>query len=294
MVFRFTLSLISIQLSLFLTNCSSFLTRHTFCMLDVSPSLTNLTVPQPKPRTIKPQAPVPTPRQRKPSVTSQLSEDNTNNQPLSGNEKDIQPVVAELPNSPEKMRRQSKFDTIGRKRGFQIGKSMLSMEAARFVDDNSSLHSRKVSGSSSEKTRTTSSSSSQYFETEDNLDDLDINNIEMFENTHRKRSVKRKSKETFNRIGSNVEIHELPASASYKQINAELPSNESMLSLRSVDSMPGFLGSAANMKKWDSMQDLDEISFCAEARNRAWLVGDVSDTGMFYTKLLTLFSISLH
>lgn len=55
--------------------------------------------------------------------------------------------------------------------------------------------------------------------------------------------------------------------------------NRSVTSLKSVDSIPAFLGEGS-MKKWTNFEDLDELSDGAAVVSQ-WEVGDTTDTGMF-------------
>lgn len=67
--------------------------------------------------------------------------------------------------------------------------------------------------------------------------------------------------------------------------------NRSVTSLKSVDSVPAFLG-AGSMKKWTNFEDLDELTDDAETVSK-WEVGDTTDTGMFQL-LLTLLLLYLY
>lgn len=65
--------------------------------------------------------------------------------------------------------------------------------------------------------------------------------------------------------------------------NNDMPKNMSITSLKSVDSLPGFMDST-NMKKWANYQDLDEISNISDnlSHKNKWVVGDTTDTGMLF------------
>lgn len=61
--------------------------------------------------------------------------------------------------------------------------------------------------------------------------------------------------------------------------------NRSVTSLKSVDSIPAFLGNG-NMKKWSNFEDLDELSDDRTTESK-WEVGDTTDTGTFQFLLTT-------
>lgn len=112
----------------------------------------------------------------------------------------------------------------------------------------------------------------------DEDDDLAVNdlNIQMFSHVLSKNDSKR-FKGPLRHLHSEIHFDSV--------ISADdMPENMSVTSLKSVDSLPSFMDSS-NMKKWSNYEDLDEISIISAnnvSLKNKWVVGDTTDTGMFY------------
>lgn len=170
-------------------------------------------------------------------------------------EKSKPEIVALHPKTPKKDRySKSIFDSYTRKRGFQIGASLLDEE--------------NNNNSSGLSTPTSVSSALNAFDFVDEIDGLDV---EMFSGSLSKNS--RKKSEILNQLHG---MHELES----------LRKNPSVGSLRSVSSLPGFTGT--NMKKWGNVEELDEISLNSNGGKNGWVLGDTSDTGMLLIALLLI------
>lgn len=162
-------------------------------------------------------------------------------------------VVALHPKTPNKdSYPKSFFDSYTRKRGFQIGSSLLDLRS----DEEASNHKN----SSDLSTPNSVASALNAFEFVDEIEGLDV---EMFTGSLSKNS--RNKNKILNQLHG---MHDLD----------NFSKNPSGGSLRSVSSLPGFLGS--NMKKWNNVEELDDISLNSFGGRNGWVIGDTSDTGM--------------
>lgn len=84
----------------------------------------------------------------------------------------------------------------------------------------------------------------------------------------------------------NSDLFEQKSALQEIKVAPKFKENRSVTSLKSVDSIPAFLG-AGNMKKWNNFEDLDELSDGARVVSK-WEVGDTTDTGMFQFLLTQL------
>lgn len=180
-----------------------------------------------------------------------------------------------------RMRKDSKFDTAGRKRGFQIGSSMLSMSSSENINRNFSSSTLNSSSSRDVDMETTAD---EYFSS------IQIENIELFDN-EKKRT--KKSKNQFHKSHHLAEINDLRQNKTYQELLTTSPLNSSLdlhdhdssvLSLRSFTSLPGFMASDAHMKKWGNLESLDNNSLKEDEQimeGHHWVLGDPSDAGMF-------------
>ena len=166
-----------------------------------------------------------------------------------------------------KKRSVSAFDTLSRKRGFQIGSSLLNLDAG----DHDSY---SVTSSVSESDKHDSIVSSKKSELDDYSNDFEVNdfNENLFEKFDQKNpGVKLKKK----RVSELMGIHGLDVSSQ------PIKKTQSGGSLRSMDSLPGFLG-GSNIRKWNNVNDLDDISMVSNgslAGRNKWVIGDSSDAG---------------
>ncbi|KAI4465578.1 hypothetical protein MML48_3g00004895 [Holotrichia oblita] len=166
-----------------------------------------------------------------------------------------------------KKRKQSNFDTLSRKRGFQIGSSLINMEAE---DESSSMTSLTSDDKLSFDHMSLSSKTSDYSTQANDIEMSDINE-EIFT-----KSVSRKTGKQFKEKHMNelLGMHDLDVE--YKKNTIE--KNQSASSLKSMDSIPGFMG-GSNMRKWKNTQDLDDISVVSTSslhgRNK-WVVESIS------------------
>ncbi|RZC36482.1 microtubule-associated protein futsch, partial [Asbolus verrucosus] len=149
---------------------------------------------------------------------------------------DVKPpeVVAFYPKTQKKEHRYSKsiFDSYTRKRGFQIGSSLLDLHS-----DEEANQKRNSSGLS---TPNSVASALNAFDFVDEIEGLDV---EMFTG-----SLSKKSR------NKNVILNQLHGMHEFESFRKHPSSG----SLRSVSSLPGFIGS--NMKKWNNIEELDDIS----------------------------------
>lgn len=153
----------------------------------------------------------------------------------------------------------SSYDSVGKMRGFQIGKSLQSV-----IDESSDL----MSCSETELNSLMSLNSDKTVE-----NDMEID-IEMFDGKNLEES----------QDGAEIVTQEEVSISSLIARN-NLRSVDSVTSLRSMDSIPTFLGKGS-IKKWDNYQNLDGISIDSSMFNFGWADGE-SDAGM----LLMLFAI---
>lgn len=86
-------------------------------------------------------------------------------------------------------------------------------------------------------------------------------------------------------IGSSLIYQDVDAVKDNSNKSSGVKENRSVTSLRSVDSLPAFLGSG-NMQKWSNFEDLDELSDGPTVVSK-WEVGDTTDTGMLQFLLTT-------
>lgn len=212
---------------------------------NTEPALT-IDHPKPAPRT----APIPKPRHVAPKQEKCI------NKPTTEEAKNKPPeVVGVILKSPAI---KSPSDSLSKERGLQIWSSLLSLDKS-VEDEILSLYSsdgeafcKKLP---SEDGVSTTSSLMYHHESTNEDTSIDDVNVEMFENTRKTRN-----------------------STGFKE-------NRSATSLKSVDSIPAFLG-AGNMKKWTNFEDLDELSDVSGTVSK-WEVGDTTDTGMFQFLILT-------
>lgn len=190
-------------------------------------------------------------------------------------------IIAVIPKKSESLTslssHNSSFDTFGRKRGFNIGTSLLSMN-----DNSEENHS--VS-SQQENADNLSVNSKDSYAISNPMDDFEINdlNIEIFNASFSKGS--KNAKKILHELHG---IHDLDSEYEMKKIR-------SVSSLRSCESMPSFL-EQSNIKKWKNIQELDHISIGSDTTSfgpSRWVVGDTSDTGTFFL-LIFLFIFLFH
>lgn len=167
-----------------------------------------------------------------------------------------------LKKSPSKssLQEKTKLDSYSRKRGLQIWNSMTGDATD---DDRYSFHSTD-SESINKKSSSEEPESLPVTVDDVSIDDFDM---ELFSGTFPTNS--RASKKVLQQLQG---IHSL---------EENFPSNTSATSLRSIDSLPGFLNTGS-MKKWANQQDLDDISLISDnvSTENKWLLGDTTDTGM--------------
>ncbi|XP_008194098.1 cordon-bleu protein-like 1 isoform X2 [Tribolium castaneum] len=155
-------------------------------------------------------------------------------------------IVALHPKPAKSGGSKSILDSYTRKRGFQIGSSLLDEE------NSNQKHSSGLS------TPTSVSSALNAFDFVDEIEGLDV---EMFTG-----SLSKNSKNKSVILNELHGMHELDS----------LKKSPSRGSLRSVNSLPGFTGT--NMKKWSNVEELDEISLNSHGGKDGWVLGDTSDT----------------
>ncbi|KAJ8929209.1 hypothetical protein NQ314_018087 [Rhamnusium bicolor] len=172
-------------------------------------------------------------------------------------------VVALIPKSnKERKVSPSKFDSFGKRR-FQISSLIENFDA-----ETASIYSRQSSDSKtgSISTRNSINSALECFNfVDDEFSDLD----EKVFSGSKSKSAKT-SDEVFNQLFG---IHNFE--------DIEMQKNQSISSLRSLSSLPGFFNFGSGMKKWSNLEDLDDISLMSLDPKNKWVVGDTSDTGMF-------------
>lgn len=173
-----------------------------------------------------------------------------------------------------KKRKQSNFDTLSRKRGFQIGSSLINME---IEDESASTTTSVVSDDKlSLDHASLSSKTSDYSMHVNDFEMNDINEDIFTKSVSKKTGRKFKEKHMNELLG----MHDLDVE--YNKGN--IVRNQSACSLKSsLDSIPGFMG-GGNMKKWKNIQDLDDISVVSTSSlpgRSKWVDGDYSDTGTF-------------
>lgn len=165
-------------------------------------------------------------------------------------------VVALIPKSPST----KKYDTLNRKQYFQRGSGSLNQS---FDSNRSSVKSSDYDKNLSSNNSVISTLDSCYTD-DDEIEDLDEN---LFTESSKLKKSNKKNPETYDQLFG---IHSID-----KDLN--LKKNTSTNSLHSVNSIPGFLN--GNLKKWNNIEDLDEIS--SSEVNDKWVIGDTSDSGMF-------------
>ncbi|GJQ69921.1 putative actin filament network formation [Trypoxylus dichotomus] len=162
----------------------------------------------------------------------------------SSNSKGSKPeIVGVIP----KKKKQSNFDTLSRKRGFHIGSSLINMEAEYESESITSL-------TSDDKLSDHASLSSKTSDYSTHPNDFEMNDIneEIFTKSVSKKTGKKLIEKHTNELHG---MHSLDAD--YNMSN--LGQHPSASSLKSMDSIPGFMG-GSNMRKWKNVQDLDDIS----------------------------------
>lgn len=254
-------------------------------MLDNETATSLTMVPKPKPRTIKTPAPVPTPRRvfTEP-VQQNKTEDSLENEDNSVSH-DVAQQLAEdkIATASTPIRKESKFDTMSRARGFQIGQSMLSIDSSENMRKNYSSSTLNSSSSNHEHDTDVTGA-------EETFKNIHIANIDIFDN---KKRIKKKKHS--HKTENLVEIHDLRHNKTYEEFLSNSPSNtslelsvnDSLLSLRSVTSLPGFLDNGPNnIRKWENLQSLDVSLGDDRHSSHHWVVGDPSDAGMFTTNII--------
>ncbi|XP_022914332.2 uncharacterized protein [Onthophagus taurus] len=196
------------------------------------------------------------------SMDSLLSDTSLN----SGVSKSSKPeIVGVIP----KKRKSTNFDTLTRSRGFHIGASMINMETE---SDRISLATTSEENCLSDHRSISSSRLSE--EDASNDFDLDIKE-DIFEKPQEIRKHKSGEKKRNELLG----IHTIDRD------EQTMNTNRSVSSLRSMDSIPGFI------KKWNNDLELDNISNISDGsirvRNKQWIVGDSSDTESITTNITT-------
>ncbi|XP_018565526.1 MATH and LRR domain-containing protein PFE0570w isoform X2 [Anoplophora glabripennis] len=175
------------------------------------------------------------------------------------NERKPPEVIAMIPKvSKEKKGSPTKFDTFGKRR-FQIGTSLLEN-----FDDTASIHSKVSNDSKTGSfTRNNSVNSAlEAFNFVDEFSDLDENT---FSGSLSKNS--KVSNEIFNQLFGMHNFDEI-----------EMHKNQSISSLRSLRSLPGFMNDSRGLKKWNNVEDLDDISLTSVEVKNKWIFSDASDT----------------
>lgn len=226
--------------------------------------------PKPAPRT----APVPKPRQalRKEAIaaTSPIAEEPASSASSAESEscdaktKKLPEVVGVILKSPESSVGDTSSGRGSLARDLHVWSSLLSLDKA-VDEDILSLYGSEVFPS--EDSVSTTSSFLYHHESASNADDLSLDDVNM--ETFKRSSASNSKKFTQEQVATGVK------------------ENRSVTSLKSIDSIPGFLGSG-NMKKWMNHQDLDNLSDTVETVGK-WEVGDTTDTGMFQFLLTTAF-----
>lgn len=180
-------------------------------------------------------------------------------------------VIAMIPK--ERKRSPKKFDTFGKRR-FQIGTSLLEN-----FDDTASIHSRQSNDSKTGNfTRNNSVNSAlEAFNFMDEFSDLDESTFSG--------SLSKNSKVTNEIFNQLFGIHNLE--------DIEIHKNQSISSLRSLRSLPGFLSDSSGMRKWNNVEDLDYISLTSTETKNKWVFGEASDTGMFFFIVIAFFKLFL-
>ncbi|KAJ8943618.1 hypothetical protein NQ318_016596 [Aromia moschata] len=143
-------------------------------------------------------------------------------------------IVGVIPKAPKDAKGSpSKYGSFGKRR-FQIGTSLIE----NFDVETASLYSRNSNDSKNGSiSRNSVNSALECFNFVDEFSDLDEN---VFSGS--KSQPKRTSDEIFNQLFG---IHNLD--------EIKISKNQSISSLRSLTSLPGFLGSGTGMKKWKSI-----------------------------------------
>lgn len=221
--------------------------------------------PKPLPR-IRHTAPVPVPRRVVHVVVAAV-------EPPLATEDPSPKITNANPSQTSPPLSETRFNSAGRQRGFQIGKSLLAMKETvnTEISDNISR--------SSEDSNTISIDSDRKTE-----NDFEIENLSIFD--VKENSGKRHKRYSKHLYGNQVEINDMDQNKKYEEIFASkrssggsIPSIHSITSLRSLDSVPTFLGNGS-IKKWDNVQHLDGISIDSSMVKSNWAVGE-SDAGMF-------------
>jgi hypothetical protein len=134
------------------------------------------------------------------------------------------------------------------KKSFQIGSSLLDLRPEE--------ETKKISSDLS-----TPNSVASALNAFDFVDEIEGVDVEMFTGSLSKNSKNK-----------NVILNQLHGMHEFET----LKKNPSGGSLRSVSSLPGFVGS--NMKKWNNIEELDVISLNSCGGRNGWVIGDTSDT----------------
>lgn len=166
------------------------------------------------------------------------------------------------------------FDSHGRKRGLLMLNSALSM------DESTDYETQSVYSTDSESffKKSWPDSFTDTNEEDDNITDFDAN---LFTG-----SLSRNSKASRTALQQLHGIHDFDEHASEESLRE----NQSLMSLRSVDSWPSFLGNG-NMKKWNNQEDLNDVPLNSGGLGDKWLIGDTTDTGMSEHLLILLFCV---
>lgn len=167
-----------------------------------------------------------------------------------------------------------KKSATGRTRGLLMLNSALSM------DESTDYETQSVYSTDSETffKKSWPDSFTDTNEEDDNITDFDIN---LFTGSLSKGS--KGSKKALQHLHGIHDFEENPGEESLRE-------NESLMSLRSVDSWPSFLGNG-NMKKWNNQEDLNDISLNSGGLGDKWVIGDYSDTGMSEHLLILLLCV---
>ncbi|XP_072402005.1 uncharacterized protein [Diabrotica undecimpunctata] len=157
-------------------------------------------------------------------------------------------IVAVIPKplSDKKFNPSNKYDSFGKRR-----LQKLSSISSLNEDENGSK-------SGSVSSRTSVSSALGAFNFVDEFSDLDE---KVFTGSISK-NFSLKDEDFFNELYG---IHHLE--------DFQIKKNQSVSSLRSLSSLPGFLNSGSGMRKWVNTEDLDELSI-SEDPNCRWVIGD--------------------
>lgn len=173
-------------------------------------------------------------------------------------------VIPKTPKEEKKFSSNNNNNSFGKKRCFQIGKSL----EQKYDPDTASMSSKSPSSSRNSVT-------SALNALDDEISDLDES---MFTGSLSKASVKKRP-ELFgirDNFDSNVK-------------RKLLLRDTSVVSLHSCeDSIPGLNGEG--LRKWNNSEDLDSISVSSYGVRNRWVAGDASDTGMFLFFLKSIVS----